>query len=124
MEKIYVDEYIRTEKGISKIIDVESVEDFGGIIFKTDKNDEKFVYQGNIKNHNFNILDLIEKRRFSKWKTNSWKRIYQWLSTIWRPYRWLLCYKGILRKWYKINNNSWAIKFYWIQNKGELKWNF
>lgn len=82
MEKIYVDEYIRTEKGISKIIDVESVEDFGGIIFKTDKNDEKFVYQGNIKNHNFNILDLIEKRRFSKWKTNSWKRIYQWLSTI------------------------------------------
>ena len=60
MENVYVDEYIRTEKGISKIIDIESVEDFGEILFKTDKKDEEFICQSNIKEHSFDILDLIE----------------------------------------------------------------
>ena len=58
MENIYVDEYIRTEKGISKLIDIEFIDDSAGIFFKTDKDD--IINQWNITKHSFNLIDLIE----------------------------------------------------------------
>lgn len=58
---IKVGEYVRSELGsIGKITKIE---------------DNKFLYEnktlitwiGNVTKHSFNLIDLIEKRRFCKW---------------------------------------------------------
>ena len=60
MENLYVGEYIRNEKGIAKLIDIEFIDDSAGIVFKTDSKNIQLVHQSEVKEHSFEIKDLIE----------------------------------------------------------------
>lgn len=68
---IEVGEYVRTECGIAKIKEISIKNE----VYELDK-DIMYIHQENylhtctksqIVNHSFNIIDLIEVRRFCKW---------------------------------------------------------
>ena len=74
MEEIQVGEYVRTNNGhIGKLIRIER--DDIDISLKwyvfDDKKNERYINKPYIVKHSKNIIDLIEERRFCKWKINT-----------------------------------------------------
>lgn len=76
MEEICINEYIRTVDGyIRKVIQVNEKGSYECLCWGAYLVDEKYknsvgISEKKVKNHSFNIIDLIEERRLCKWKEN------------------------------------------------------
>jgi hypothetical protein len=73
MEEIKVGEYVRTIDGyIRKITQVNKKGSYDALCYGAYSVDEKYknsvgISAKKVKNHSFNIIDLIEERRLFKW---------------------------------------------------------
>ena len=72
MEEIEVGEYVRTKRGISKVLEVKTVQTKmhgkHDIVYLIDKWPRMYITETGFIKHSKNIKDLIEVRRFCKWK--------------------------------------------------------
>lgn len=69
MEEIKVNEYIRTLKGeICKVTDTDVGETPKGDVLLIELDKKEYTEIGSwIKKHSFDIIDLVQVRRFCKW---------------------------------------------------------
>lgn len=69
---IEVGEYVRTKRGIAKVLEVKTVQPkmYGqhDVAYLIDKCPRMYITDTEFIKHSKNIIDLIEVRRFCKWK--------------------------------------------------------
>lgn len=69
MEDIKVGEYVRTKRGLGKVLEVKTVQPkmYGqhDVAYKIDICPRMYITKTNILKHSFNLIDLLEVRRYS-----------------------------------------------------------
>lgn len=77
--EIRVGEYVRTKRGIAKVLKVKTVKTkiYGkhDVVYLIDKCPRMYITGTEFIKHSFNIIDLIEVRRLRKWKISIANRL-------------------------------------------------
>ena len=79
MEDIKVEEYVRTKRGIAKVLEVKTVQPkmYGkhDKAYLIDKCPRMYITETEFIKHSFNLIDLIEVRRLCKWENSITSRL-------------------------------------------------
>ncbi len=73
-DKIEVGEFVRTKRGIAKILEVKTVQPkmYGkhDLAYLIDKCPRMYITENEFIKHSKNLIDLVEVRRLCEWKEN------------------------------------------------------
>ncbi len=79
MEDIKVGEYVRTKRGIAKVLEVKTVQPkmYGkhDKAYLIDKCPRMYITETEFIKHSFNLIDLIEVRRLCEWENSITSRL-------------------------------------------------